>query len=118
MIVCTHVMAGFDLMHKHLLGIMSYGACGIGAGHGARCCCRAEILKHSFNRPNLQYICKSKDALALSKTDLKQEMISDGVAKDIADFIIASRSSGIVYARTRCDVPVFYDLHTHANLVG
>eukprot|EP00892_Ulva_mutabilis_P005334 jgi/Ulvmu1/3172/UM015_0213.1 len=62
---------------------------------------RPEVLKHSFNRPNLQYSCKFKDALALSTSDLKHDSVSDGVAKDIADFIVAARSSGIVYARTR-----------------
>ena len=63
----------------------------------------AELLKHSFNRPNIKYICKYKDAIALSASDLKQEHISEGVARDISDFIVASRNSGIIYARTRCD---------------
>ena len=62
-----------------------------------------EVLQFSFNRPNLQYSVRFKDALAASAAELQEGVVAEGLVADMVAHIEAwEGASGIVYARTRC----------------
>jgi hypothetical protein len=62
-----------------------------------------QVLQHTFNRPNLRYSVRFKDAMADSAADLGEDQVCPGVVLDMVRSIEAwDGVSGIIYARTRC----------------
>jgi superfamily II DNA helicase RecQ len=59
------------------------------------------VLEASFNRGELLYSVRYKEALASNAEDLDPDSVPDCVARDMAGFIVASAGQGIVYARKR-----------------
>ena len=77
-----------------------------------------EVLQFSFNRPNLQYSVRFKDALAASAVELQEGVVADGLVADMVAHIEAwEGASGIIYARTRCVPMCATGRQTHALLI-